>query len=99
MFLLVPVLPPLLNWFTYDPTACAGYKPADIEQYVAQNLKRPDKFGRDGQICAVERPDTWSNTEPYRLAVCDKNHRTAIYAEVYPDCALEWRFPLGSKQM
>jgi hypothetical protein len=74
-----------LNWLTYDPAACGHFSAADVQRYVQANLKS------DKRLCRLDRPSTWDNDTPYRVRVCNPPAPGQTYAEVYPDCGLEWR--------
>jgi hypothetical protein len=81
----IPIAPPLLNWLSYDPQACATYSERRVAEYVSESLDA----GR--RICSISKPQNWSNTDPVEALVCDGERRSVERVEVYPDCGLEHR--------
>lgn len=88
LIVAVPLAPPLLNWLTYDPQACAAYSKKNIADYVSADLSA----GRS--VCSISKPQSWSNDHPADVIICDGERRSVERAEVYPDCGIEHR-PVG----
>ncbi|MFS0848162.1 hypothetical protein AB3M93_01675 [Novosphingobium panipatense] len=88
LIVAVPFAPPLLNWLTYDPQACAVYSEKNIADFVSADLSA----GRS--VCSISKPQSWSNDNPADVIICDGERRSVERAEVYPDCGIEHR-PMG----
>lgn len=89
----------LLIYLRETQRPCADYTYQDAVEYVERNLSRnadpsiPDNFLANTMVCSTQnRVGSQQSGDPFIVNICtSRSENVVAYAEIYPDCGLEWR--------